>query len=72
MKQTIRLKIHFFYIFLKFLMCFLVLGSWLESHAQSLFYAYHTKVAQTATDYVGKYADLIIVCLLYTSDAADE
>jgi hypothetical protein len=30
-------------------------------YAQSPFYAYHTKVAHTATDYVGKYADLIVV-----------
>ena len=37
------------------------IGPRFESYGQSLFYAYHTKVAQTATDYVGKYADLIIV-----------
>jgi len=30
-------------------------------HAQSPFYAYHTKVNQTSTDFVGKFADLIVV-----------
>ena len=61
MLQTISLKLYFFCTFLKYLILLLgtVYGS--ELHAQSLFHAYHTKVAQTATDYVGKYADLIIV-----------
>lgn len=58
MLQTRSLKLHIFCTFLKCIIFLLGTGS---LHAQSLFHAYHTKVAQTATDYVGKYADLIIV-----------
>jgi hypothetical protein len=61
MLPTIRLSLYFFFSSLKNLIFLLVVVYGFELHAQSLFYAYHTKVAQTATDYVGKYADLIIV-----------
>ncbi|MEM7370355.1 MAG: LamG domain-containing protein [Bacteroidota bacterium] len=40
---------------------FLVGLSWPKLAAQSPFYAYHTKVIHTSTDYFGKYADLIVV-----------
>ena len=61
MLPTIRLRLYFFFSSLKNLIFLLVAVYGFELDAQSLFYAYHTKVAQTATDYVGKYADLIIV-----------
>jgi hypothetical protein len=32
----------------------------LHVYAQNNFYAYHTKLSHTSTDYFGKYADLIV------------
>ena len=61
MLQILRVSLYFIFSSLKYLIFLLGAVYGFELHAQSLFYAYHTKVAQTATDYVGKYADLIIV-----------
>ena len=39
----------------------LIFGICSFAHSQSDFYAYHTKLVHTSTDYFGKYADLIVV-----------
>lgn len=49
----------FFRVFL--LSWFIALVFTNNSNAQNDFYAYHTKVSHTSTDYFGKYADLIVV-----------
>jgi hypothetical protein len=41
--------------------CLVVIMSCTQVFAGNNFYAYHTKVQHSATDYLGKYADLIVV-----------
>ena len=49
---------YFKFTLLLLLVQFLLAGN---AQAQNEFYAYHTKVSHTSTDYLGKYADLIVV-----------
>ena len=55
-------KLNFsFYSFTVFIIPIFIMLSAESLYCQKKFFAYHTKTNHTATDYLGKYPDLIVV-----------